>query len=103
MADVFALLAEFDATQPDGLLVALAGAPGVDERSIVIRSLPRAGGHGNHAVSWVQNGRKCSAEASTLATALDRAVRASGARSASTSPDEPPAEGPKRSIFREVA
>lgn len=101
--DVFAVLAEFDATQPDGLLVALAGAPGVDDRSIAVRSLPRRGGHGNHVVTWTQDARNCSAEGSTLATALRAALRAAGAGSASPSSADRPVEGPKRSIFREVA
>lgn len=80
--NVLAALASFDATLPDGQLVALAGAPGVDRGSIVIRSTPKRGGHGAHAVTWTQNGSHRSAEGSTLGVALRRALRAAGAESA---------------------
>ena len=36
---------------------------------------------GHHVVTWVLNGRPRTAEGSTLATALKRAVRASGSQS----------------------
>jgi hypothetical protein len=80
--NVLAALASFDATLPDGQLVALAGAPGVERDSIVVRCTPRRGGHGFHAVTWTQNGVHRSAEGSTLGVALRRALRLAGTASA---------------------
>lgn len=82
MRSVLTALASWDAQLPDGLLCALADAPGVDRRSITTVSVPKRGGHGHHAVSWLQDGSKHTAEGSTLATALRRAVRAAGGESA---------------------
>ena len=76
----------FDSEQPDGLLLALAEAPGVEEGSIRVRSWPARGHHGVHAVQWTQDGRNRAEEGNTLATALRRAVAASGGRSAAADP-----------------
>lgn len=90
--NVLAALATFDASLPDGMLCALADAPGVDRASIVTTSVPKRGGHGHHTVRWSQDGRNHSAEGSTLGVALRRAVRAAGAESAPTAIDDPTGE-----------
>lgn len=77
------LMDGFDAATPDGLLHELADTGATD---ITIRSVPRRARHGSHAVTWSQNGRKRTAEGSTLATALRAAVRAAGGRCARSEP-----------------
>lgn len=81
------LMEDFDASTPDGMLHALADTGAVD---ITIRSVPRRGRHGAHAVTWTQDGRRRTEEGSTLDTALRAAVRsAEAARPAHH--QEPPA------------
>lgn len=80
--NVLQALADFDASLPDGMLCALADAPGVDRASIVTRSVPKRSGHGHHAVTWSQDGRTRTVEGSTLHVAYRRALRAAGAVSA---------------------
>lgn len=76
-------LRSFDRAQPDGLLLALAMIPGVEAaQPIRMRSVPKPGGHGWHAVTWTQDGRQRTAEGSTHAAALRAAVRAARAQSA---------------------
>ena len=80
----FAHLRAFDRAQPDGLLVDLAAMAELGQ--VLIESRPRPGNHGRHVITWRQDGRTRTVEASTLAAALRRALAASRPRSAQIRP-----------------
>lgn len=80
MKSILSVLADIDRATPDGLLIELAA---LDATNITIRTAPRRGGHGHARVTWTQGHYNGSAEASTLAIALRRAVRAASDLSAS--------------------
>lgn len=84
--DVLDALATIDDRLPDGQLIALAGAPGVDRASIEVRCRPARGNHGRYTVTWRQDDTSRTVEASSLSTALRRALRAAGAVSAAGRP-----------------
>lgn len=80
MKSILSVLADVDRGTPDGLLIQLADHGATD---ITIRTAPRRGGHGHARVTWTQDRCSLAAEASTLAIALRRALRAAGRLSAS--------------------